>query len=228
METELQAVLANTPCAELGASLSEDRVARLVGTVPSEARRVDLSARAAAVPGVAEVDPSMIVTRPAPHCEAAERVEQLVGEGGLPLPVITLSRPDGVYVAGRDVLEVALELPGGPAAYLYLDYFDEYGQVYHLTPEPLAPENVLTPGAVLRVGKPRAGATARDRVWEISEPFGAGYLVAIASGSSLYEGLRPLSERAADYLDFLARALPAGRSAGLSTTAVPLETRSTP
>jgi hypothetical protein len=225
IERDLQTVLTSVPCTAPSAVLGEDGVVRLSGTLPSEGARNEVLARLAAVPGVARVEPAATELRPMPHCEAAEEIARLVGAPGLPPPVIALSRPDGIYAASRDVFEARLSLPGGPAAHLYLDYFHENGEVYHLLPEELAPDNALPPGGVLRVGRSAEEAGPRERVWRLSEPFGAGRVVAIASGRPLYDGIRPIGEQAADYLAFLAATLPAARADGLSTAAMPIETR---
>lgn len=221
----LDAILAGVPCAQLTWSLGPEGAVSVAGSVPSEAAASDLLRRLGAEPGVARVENGTL-TQTVPHCEAARRVAALIGPTDLAAPLITLNRPDGVYHADRDVF-VATVSPQGPSSvYLYLDYFHEDGNVYHLLPEPMAPDNLALPGATVQIGHEADAAGAGQRVWRLSEPFGPGQVVAIVSERPLYDGLRPIGEQASAYLDFLAGAVPAVAQGGrLAMAEMPIETR---
>jgi serine/threonine-protein kinase len=148
------------------------------------------------------------------HCAATHEIESLVAPRAVDGLRIELSKADGHYSAARDVFIATVSGPPNLAGFLYVDYFHENGDVFHLLPEELTPENVVGPNGTIRVGSgPEAGAT--ERVWRLSEPFGSGRIVAILSETPLYEGLRPIGESAQTYLEFLRSALvqPQGRMA---------------
>ena len=148
------------------------------------------------------------------HCAAAQEIASLVAPQAVQGLRIRLSQPDGHYSAARDVFIATVSGPPDLGGYVYVDYFHENGEVFHLLPEELTPENVIGPNENIRIGSgPEAGAT--ERVWRLSEPFGSGRIVAILSEAPLYEGLRPIGESAQAYLDFLRSALahPQGRIA---------------
>jgi hypothetical protein len=142
---------------------------------------------------------------------------------------LQLNRPDGVFTAGRDVLVASFRAPGDAAVWAYLDYFHENGEVYHLLPEPLAPDNRLAPGQALRVGREKAEAGPNDRVWEASEPYGEGRLVLILADRPLLDGPREIGEPAEAYLAVLGAALAAaGPTARLGATHEAVSTRPAP
>jgi hypothetical protein len=119
-------------------------------------------------------------------------------------------------------------LPPGVGGFVYVDDFQEDGQVYHLLPEPLAPSNRVPPGGSIQVGHDVANAGQHDRVWEVGPPFGRARIVVLVSSSPLYNGLRPIGEKSEDYLAVLTNALIAARSTGLAMTDVAIQTRSGP
>ena len=82
------------------------------------------------------------------------------------------------------------------------------GTVIHLLPGPLREDNALPAGGEIRVGV-AAERERREGVrhWQVSGPFGEGYLLATLSENRLYEGLRPEVEPLADYREVLLDAL---------------------
>jgi hypothetical protein len=164
-----------------------------------------------------------------PRIGAVARLRQLVAQPTLPPPQITLNRSDGIYRTDRhDVVKARVTLPPGVGGFVYVDDFQEDGQVYHLLPEPLAPSNRVPPGGSIQVGHDAANAGQHDRVWEVGPPFGRARIVVLVSSSPLYNGLRPIGEKSEDYLAILANALVEARSTGLAMTDVAIETRSGP
>ena len=81
------------------------------------------------------------------------------------------------------------------------------GEVYHLLPEPLRTDNELPAGGEIRVGVEQAERRDGVRNWEVGEPFGKGYLLALVSEKPLYAELRPLEELIVDYREVLLKAL---------------------
>lgn len=229
IEAQARLLLRAFPCAELQVAAAADGRLRLSGTVTGELERASLATALAAVPGVAAVEAAGLGLRPRPHCEAALKVAGLVGPSRLGPLRLQLNRPDGVFTAGRDVLVATIRAPADVAVWAYLDYYHENGEVYHLLPEPLAPDNRLAAGQTLRVGREKAEAGPNDRVWEASEPYGEGRLVLILADRPLFDGPRAIGEPAATYLSVLGAALAAaGPSARLGATHEAVTTRPAP
>lgn len=101
---------------------------------------------------------------------------------------------------GGEQLFFDLTAPDYPA-FLYVDYFDAAGDVIHLSPNATVPLTLTSPKSALRVG----AKTPRDPGLQVlvGPPYGQEIAVAFAASTPLYEGLRPLSEPAQDYLTFL-------------------------
>lgn len=219
------AAVAELPCAKLDWAAGEDGKVRLSGHVPSEAAAAELIGRIRAFPGVTGVEDGTTV-HPAPDCEAVRRIAALIGTSDLPPPVISLNRPDGVYSGTSDVFVATVESRAEIDLYVYLDYFHEDGSVYHLLPEPMAPRNRVAAGETIQIGHDAAAATTQDRVWNFSEPYGLGRVVAIVSEHPLYDGIRPIGEVGEAYLAFLGEALPEAVQAGrVAMGEVSIETR---
>ncbi|MCX8100824.1 MAG: OmpA family protein [Geminicoccaceae bacterium] len=213
LEAQARLLLRAFPCAEVRSVASADGRLLLEGTVTGELERASLARALAALPGASSVEGGGLAIRPRPHCEAALKVAGLVGPSRLGPVRLQLNRPEGVFTAGRDVLVATLRAPADVAVWAYLDYYHENGEVYHLLPEPMAPDDRLAPGAVLRVGPEKAEAGPNDRVWEASEPYGEGRLVLLLSERPLFDRPRPIGEPAAEYLSALEAAIAA--AAGL-------------
>lgn len=97
-----------------------------------------------------------------------------------------------------DGQRLALDLSGADyPAYFYVDYFDASGAVVHLTPNRILPLQRHPAQAAFTLG--------RDDAFDIriSAPFGQDIVVVFAASAPLYQGLRPLREDAAPYLDWL-------------------------
>jgi len=142
----------------------------------------------------------------APGCALAETVLRALETPGAAPPKVTLNRPGGIYL-DREFLVVETELPAETGGYLYLDVLTDAGDVYHLLPEPLRQDNELPAGGEIRVGVEQAERRDGVRHWQIGEPFGKGYLLALVSEKPLYDELRPVEESIADYRDVLLKAL---------------------
>lgn len=221
----VDAVLADTPCAELAWRAGEDGNILLSGRLPSEWGRSNFRARIETLPGIAGLEDGTTIS-PEPYCEAAHLIPALIGVSDLPPPLITLNRPDGIYSGADEVLVATVQSQAETDLYAYVDYFHEDGNVYHLLPEALAPDNRIAAGGTVQVGHEAAGASVEDRLWRLGEPYGLGRIVAIVSERPVYDGLRPIGEPAEAYLAFLSGALPeAARTGRVAMGVVPIETR---
>jgi hypothetical protein len=160
----------------------------------------------------------------APGCALAEAVLGTLETPGAAPPKVTLNRPGGIYL-DREFLVVETELPAEVGGYLYLDVLTDAGAVYHLLPEPLRQDNELPAGGEIRVGVEQAERRDGVRHWEIGEPFGKGYVLALVSEKPLYEGLRPVEESIADYRAVLLKALADQGTGRKSAQITPIEFR---
>jgi eukaryotic-like serine/threonine-protein kinase len=159
----------------------------------------------------------------APGCALAERVLSTLETAGAP-PRVTLNRPGGIYL-DREFLVVETELPAEAGGYLYLDVLTDAGEVYHLLPEPMRQDNELPAGGEIRVGVEQAERRDGVRHWQIGEPFGKGYVLALVSEKPLYDELRPVEESIADYRDVLLKALADQGTGRKSAQITPIEFR---
>ncbi|MEP1494242.1 DUF4384 domain-containing protein, partial [Pseudophaeobacter sp.] len=144
---------------------------------------------------------------PRPQCGALSGISTV----GLPQSTDQITNP---LLLGADAQARVLSYSDGEQlyfdltapdypAYLYVDYFDAAGDVIHLSPNAQIPLILAEPKSAQRVG----AKTPKDTGLQITvgPPYGQEIAVAFAASSPLYDGLRPLSEPAAAYLDFLRR-----------------------
>ena len=142
----------------------------------------------------------------APGCIAATDILASLGTANTVQPVITLNRPDGIYL-DQDYLVIEVQMPADLGGYLYVDVLTDAGSVYHLLPEPLRQGNALSAADSIRIGVEAAERAPNVRHWQAAAPFGPGYILALATAQPLYNGLRPLEERVGVYRDFLVKKL---------------------
>ncbi len=183
----------------------------LRGHVPEEdARAPLLDSLRAQIGGALEVRDRLQIL-PLPQCALLDGIAAL----GLPQSEEQLTDSDLVGEIGQvrdyaftegDRLVIDLTAPDYPA-YVYLDYFDATGQVLHLMPNPQTPLRRLDPGRAFSVG--REG----DLDLRIAPPFGQDIAVAFATSRPLYNGLRPMVEKAEPYLADLQRRIAEARAA---------------
>lgn len=187
-----------TACSDLEFAVDEDGVLAIEGLVPSADSGAALQAQLAALPGVARVQ-SAITVRAQPHCLAAETLLARTSATAAP-PELRLNRPDGVYRLG-EYFVAEIRMPPALSGSLYVDLFTQDGQVTHLLPEPLRAVNVLAAGEALRIGVEERDVQAGVRHWRVDPPVGDAWLVVTATERPLYDGLLPITEPAASYLE---------------------------
>lgn len=173
-----------------------------------------LAALGAQVGGAIPVADATLIL-PRPQCGALAQVEAV----GLPQsdeqvgdPRVIGDRPFAAQwgFAAGEVLEFQMQAPDYPA-YVYVDYFQADGQVFHLQPNDQVPLRLVQPKEAFRTGV-RGGDLPNLR-FLVGPPFGQEILVAFASSVQLYDTARPLVEPAEAYLAFLQGAVARARAA---------------
>ena len=202
----LAGLLSAVPCARLQLSFdSEATVLELRGHLPDNALRAPVLAALQAQMGrdIAVSDQMRLLPRPV--CGALSGISTV----GLPQSTDQITNP---LLLGADAQARVLSYSGGEKlffdltapdypAYLYVDYFDAAGEVIHLSPNASVPLQMARAKSALRVGT-KSPADPGLHI-TVGPPYGQEIAVAFAASSPLYEGLRPLSEAAPAYLEFL-------------------------
>jgi len=201
-------------CAEVKSSLVGDQDVRLTGFVSSSDELSRLRAAASGVANVGRIDDSGVGVYPLSHCKLVKLVDETAApSSGLPAPRLQFNNPDLVYKGG-DTLIVSVGGTSAYSGYLYVDYFDNEGNVVHMLPMQLHPDNRMKPGQVMTLGTQSEGGKPGERVYQIEAPFGPNLIVAIASPKPLFKRPRANEqESAAAYLPVLAEELGAAAAA---------------
>jgi eukaryotic-like serine/threonine-protein kinase len=131
-----------------------------------------------------------------PQCsDLAKVLADTVAQHPGTAPRLDFKIPSLVYKKG-DKLVIAATATGAFEGYLYVDYFDNAGDVYHLLPTPGTHNNKLRAGQRVTVGGDQ---------YEIDAPFGPNLVIAISSPTPLFP--LPDDEKADVYLPALTKAL---------------------
>jgi predicted Ser/Thr protein kinase len=201
-------------CADVTPTLNDNLDLKLAGFVSSAADETRLRQALAGIPDLGRVGGSVAVYV-WPHCEMVK----LLGESGAlasaAAPRLDFNIPSLTYRAG-DRLIVRASAGGAFGGYLYVDFFDNAGQVLHMLPGAKRPNNALKASETVTLGSEAPGGN--DLVYEIDEPFGPNLVVAIFAPAKLFEP-RPTQEDAHAYLPLLTRALKAEARKSPATTA---------
>ena len=212
----MSAILASVPCARLQAEFNpETGHLDLRGHVPDEAMRGPvLKALQAQLGSAIQVDDAMLIL-PRPQCGALAGIADV----GLPQSQDQLTNP---RLIGADAQAKAYTYSTGQTmildlaapdydAYLYVDFFDADGNVIHLVPNDTVPLKLRPAKTAMRVGASDAGEPFLNIT--IGPPYGQEIAAAFAASAPLYDGLRPFSEPATLYLDWLKTRVAAARKA---------------
>ncbi len=199
-------LLASVPCARLAATfIPETGMLELRGHIPDDNLRAPiLTAIQQQLGKSIPVGGSMIVL-PSPQCDVLSRLENI----GLPQSGKQQNDPKEMgattqlitfdYASGERVIIRMKSYDF--AAYVYVDFFDVDGNVLHLRPNPWEPLQYYEPDSNITVGEAQEGAPSIEL--RVAPPFGRELVVAYASSVPLYTGLRPPTELAEPYLDFM-------------------------
>jgi len=221
----VSAALADVPCSALAPAIDGHAV-RVQGYLARSVGQARLKNALAALPGVTRVDLALhevddgkcaLMRVLGPYWVA----QHMTAGGAAGGASIRLHRGNGKAgnSAGNsndmkegDTLMVDVTTPNYPT-YLEVDYFVLDGHVVHLLPNALQPENQAPPRHTATVGN-------LDN-WMIGAPFGTEMLVLLATPVPLFDGLRPDSEAAPEYLRALDNQLARiSKSRGAGTIAV--------
>ena len=202
----LTAILTSVPCSRLQAEFNpETGSLDLRGHVPDPAMKGPVLAALQAQLGSAiKVNDAMLIL-PRPQCGALSGIAEV----GLPQSQDQLTNPRLIgadaqaraydYTAGQ-TLVLDLAAPDYDA-YVYVDFFAADGTVIHLVPNDTVPLRLRAAKSAMRVGAPDADEPFLNIT--IGPPYGQEIAAAFAASAPLYDGLRPLSESAGPYLDWL-------------------------
>lgn len=212
----LAGLLAQVPCSRLQVSFVPDTATLQVkGHIPEDGLRGPVLAALREQMGADIAVSDSILILPRPQCGALSGIADV----GLPQSTDQITNP---LLVGADTHARVLDYARGDrlwfdltapdyAAYVYVDYFDAGGDVIHLAPNEQSPLRRAEAKSALRVGAREAGAPGLQIV--VGPPYGQEIAVAFAASAPLYEGLRPLIEPAAPYLEWLKARVAQARAA---------------
>ena len=204
MRATLQQILSGYSCAGLSGQLGSDLNGTVSGFVETAADAARLKAQLANL-GDARFTTDVAV-RGKPYCNVLKTLATDTREQASVAPAIQLDRSSAVYKVGQVLTVKATAARSG---LLYVDYIDPSGQVVHLLPNPVEPQNRVNAGQQVLLGKPKGSNGPNDRVYEISPPYGPNMIVAISSTEPLFPSARPEVEDAKTYLPALQERLQA-------------------
>jgi hypothetical protein len=205
-EAKIQEVTQGYRCSELTSTLTDERELRLSGFVSTADDLAKLRSAASGLPDLSVVSSTVHVYE-WPHCEVVKILGPVAAPGSDAVaPRLQLNSANLIYKSG-DALVVRARGTPNYSGYLYVDYFDNEGNVVHMLPTTLRPKNALKPGEEVTLGTTKQGGKAGERIYEISEPFGANLIIAISSPKRLFPDRPQEVENADTYLPVLAGAL---------------------
>lgn len=202
----LSAILNAAPCSRLQAEFNPATGSlELRGHVPDTALKGPILAALQAQLGEGiKVDDALMIL-PRPQCGALTGIADV----GLPQSQDQLTNPKLIgadaqartfsYVKGEPMV-LQLAAPDYDA-FVYVDFFDADGNVIHLMPNDRVPLKSRPAKSTFFVGKKQGDEPALSIT--IGPPYGQEIAAAFAASAPLYEGVRPLSEPAAPYLEWL-------------------------
>jgi hypothetical protein len=161
----------------------------------------------AGLPHLAGVSDGMRV-HPPPFCAILTQLRPFGGPGA---PALSLNRADATYAKGeRLILTASAGLAGDQ--HLYVSSVDGDGNVVHMLPNGLVPDNALGQGERVTLGD--GDEPGDHRVYRAAPPFGENLLIAVAASTPLFDQQRPEVEMLDAYLPALRRALATAQDRG--------------
>jgi len=208
LAAQVNRAVAGFQCAEVKPSLIGDQDVRLTGFVSSNDELDRLRAATSSVANVGLIEASGVGVYPLSHCKLVKLVNETAApSSALPAPRLQFNNPDLVYKGG-DTLIVNASGTAAYSGYLYVDYLDNEGNVVHMLPMQLHPDNRMKAGQVITLGTQSEGGKAGERVYQIEAPYGPNLIVAIASPKPLFKKARVDEQESAElYLSALAQEL---------------------
>lgn len=202
----VSALLAQVPCSRLQVAFEpETATLQINGHVPEDDLRAPVLAALGAQMGADIGLSDNILVLPRPQCGALSGIADV----GLPQSTDQITNP---LLIGNDAharvfgfvkddpLSFDITGPEYPS-YIYVDFFDAGGNVIHIAPNDRKPLRQHEADAPYRIGTRTPSEQGLHMV--IAPPYGQEIVVAFAASDPLYEGLRPIIEPAAPYLEWL-------------------------
>jgi hypothetical protein len=206
LRRQLAASTSGFQCAEIDYEVAADRSVRLSGHVSTADDIERLKRVVGDMPGVGPVEVAVHVTA-WPQCQIAAILKPLLVHPGREAPrlALTTNQP---HLGDRLMIDV--NAPGFDG-FLYIDYFDGEGEVFHLLPNGRNRLNLKPAHNHFILGCPPWGETVT-----LEAKAGERTITLIAASKALFPDVSLASEHARDYLASLSAALDraeAGKSA---------------
>jgi serine/threonine protein kinase len=196
-----QQLLSGYQCAHLTASLGNDLKGGIQGYVSSQ---LDLSSLRAGLVGLKGADFATdgvkVVERP--FCSVVQTLDTATDGSA---PAVEFNRSSKIYHNG-DMLSLNART-GDRDGYLYVDYIDNTGSVVHMQPVPGKPASLVKAGTRVTLGTTSTTPKPGEKIYQVSEPFGANMIVTFVSPKPLFDKARPEQETLQQYSDALDAAL---------------------
>lgn len=200
------ALLAQVPCSRLQVGFDPDTATlRVDGHIPDTGLRGPVLAALRSQMGADITISDNMLILPRPQCGALSGIADV----GLAQSTDQITNP---LIIGQDAHVRVLQFVQNDRlffditapdydAYVYVDYFDADGNVLHLAPNDQVPLVASPAETALRIGRKHAEDSGLQIL--IGPPYGQEITVAFAASAPLYDGLRPIIEPAAPYLEWL-------------------------
>lgn len=200
------ALLSGVPCSRLQVAFDPDTATLQVnGHLPEDDLRAPVLAALQAQMGADIAVSDRMLVLPRPQCGALSGIASV----GLPQSTDQITNP---LLIGEDAHARVLDYVDGDRltfditapdydAFIYVDYFDAEGTVLHLAPNEQVPLTEAAAKSAQRVGATAEGEPGLSIF--VGPPYGQEIAVAFAASHPLYDGLRPIAEPAAPYLQWL-------------------------
>lgn len=212
-------------CADISVEMNRC-VVRLDGRIESQEQLVRVRGMVQGIPGITFVNDTAVRIVEAPFCEMMDLLEPLQKHAearNFGFQVRLVGKEDKkppVYIQGERFL-IEVTTPNSFESFVYVDYYSNDGQVYHLFPNLRELLNLFPPRSVYTVGK--------QMEWKVFPPFGREYLAVIVTKQPLVfmpREPRYNPEPAGAYLRDLRKALPRELAqAEIAATFYAIETR---
>ena len=196
-----QQATAGYQCAHLSVSLGDDLKGAVTGFVSSQ---LDLSGLRASLVGLrgAEISADGVKVFERPFCSIVQTLETGTAATA---PAVDFNRSSKIYHNGDKLVLNART--GDRDGYLYVDYIDNTGSVVHMEPLPGKPATLVKAGARVTLGTASPTPKPNEKIYEVSEPFGANMIVTFVSPKPLFDRPRAEQEAFDQYGDALDAAL---------------------
>lgn len=205
--SRIQNTLDSYECSYVEPSLDQDLQLQLSGFVKdkNDLQRLDKDMRSnEGITGI-ENDVKVVVW---PFCEMAALLARRQPPDLAPDQQVRISMNESslTYKEG-ELLVVTANSSNAFDGYLYIDHLDRAGDVVHMFPSPLRPDNRVTAGQQIVVGTEDQSNDLQQRAYQVLPPHGQNMIVVIYSSEPLYDGERMEVEPAADYFSSLRNGL---------------------